>query len=69
MNISINRDRIQEVYSLTLFGIKIDKHLNFNDHINKLRGKIRKVIPIFIRLKLYYAYACIFTQIFLTIYK
>ena len=66
IHINIDGDVIQEVNCLTLLGVKIDKQLNFNDHICKLRGKIRKLIPVFFRLrrsmstanmlKIYFAY-------------
>ena len=66
LNIFIENAPICEVNCITILGIKIDNNLSFNSHTDKIRMKIRKLIPIFFGLrrymsidnmmKIYYAY-------------
>ena len=50
-NICLDNNSVEVTNSFNFLGIILDKHLNWNSHINKISGKILNVIGIMSKLK------------------
>ena len=51
INFQIEEESLDEVETFNYLGIKINKHLSWEDHVNKIRSKINKKLGLLRRIK------------------
>ena len=69
IDIRLNHMKICQTNELKILGVYIDNKLNFKTHVDKLRSKIRKFLPIFFKFRKFMSLDNLFKIYFANIYS